>query len=90
MRAVRWMFRSRSTGRITIVQWPNVSLWIVLGVWVARALLDPTGVPRTVLDAVGTVAVLWWGGDEAIRGVNPWRRALGAAAVAVTIAGMAS
>ena len=45
---------------------------------------------RTVLDAVGTVAVVWWGGDEVIRGVNPWRRALGAGAVAVTIAGMVS
>jgi hypothetical protein len=32
---------------------------------------------RTVVTVVGTAALLVWAIDEIVRGVNPWRRALG-------------
>jgi hypothetical protein len=33
----------------------------------------------------GRAAIGWWGLDEIIRGVNPFRRALGVAVLAVAI-----
>ena len=77
-RAFDWWFRNRETGRITIGQWPNVSLTVFLVAWAARRVLDPTGVFDTVLAVVAIGALIVWALDELIRGVNPWRRALGA------------
>ena len=73
-----WLFRDRRTGAITIAQFPNVPLWIFIGVVGVRWVLDPDGILRTVVDAVGTIALGWWAGDEVLRGVNPFRRLLGA------------
>jgi len=84
------MFRNRTTGRITIAQLPNPSLWIVIVVWTGRAAFGPHGTVRTALDLVGAAATLWWAGDEILRGVNPWRRLLGAGVLGVVIAGLAS
>ena len=36
---------------------------------------------RTVLDVIATGALLWWAVDEIVRGVNPFRRILGAVVV---------
>ena len=40
--AVDWMFRDRTTGAITIAQWPNLPLWLFGGLsvaaWLAGAL----------------------------------------------------
>jgi hypothetical protein len=82
---VDWAFRDRRTGRIVIAQWPNVALavWIVAGV--LRALLDPGGGWRTTLDVIGAAALTWWAVDEIIRGVNPWRRFLGALVLTGTV-----
>jgi hypothetical protein len=66
-RAFRWFFESRRTGRITIGQWPNIALWVYL----AATLLKFT--------VLATVALVVWSGDEIVRGVNPFRRVLGAA-----------
>ncbi len=30
-------------------------------------------------DMASRVFLIWWAGDELLRGVNPWRRCLGAA-----------
>lgn len=39
-RAVDWMFRDRTTGAITVAQWPNLPLWLFAGlslaVWLAQ------------------------------------------------------
>jgi hypothetical protein len=85
VKVVDWVFRDRRTGRIVIAQWPNVALavWIVAGV--LRAVLDPSGGWRTTLDVVGTAALTWWAVDEIARGVNPWRRFLGAVVLAGTV-----
>ena len=75
---VDWALRDRRTGRIVVAQWPNAALvvWIVASA--TRALLDPAGRWRTAVDVVAALALTWWSLDEIVRGVNPWRRLLGA------------
>jgi hypothetical protein len=87
-RAVDWWFRSRETGRITVGQWPNLSLWIFIVAWTLRRLLDPTGTVDTVLAVVATAALVVWALDELIRGVNPWRRLLGATVLTWQVLGL--
>ncbi|HEV7754651.1 MAG TPA: hypothetical protein VGO94_02215 [Mycobacteriales bacterium] len=79
MDTVEWLFRSRTTGRITVVQWPNAPLLAGIGVQAARWVFDPGGVWRTALEVAGTAAFAVWAADEVVRGVNPWRRLLGGA-----------
>lgn len=89
MRAVDWCFRDRRTGRITIAQFPNVALWLVLATVVLRRIV-PSGSARTVVDVVGVAALTWWALDEVLRGVNPWRRLLGVLGCIAAIVGAAS
>jgi hypothetical protein len=87
--SARWWFENRETGEITIAQFPNWPLWGVAGCWTARLVL-PDGSPLD--DALGwAVRVLWliWGADELIRGVNPWRRALGTGVIGWQVAAVA-
>lgn len=82
----RWWFENRLTGEITVAQFPNWPLWSIAGCWVARLLVADES---TVHDALGwTIRGLWlfWGADEVIRGVNPWRRLLGTAVITWQIA----
>ena len=78
MQLVEWLFRNRTTGRITVVQLPNVPLLAGIGVTAARWIVDPAGLWRTGLEVAGTAAFGVWAADEVVRGVNPWRRLLGA------------
>jgi hypothetical protein len=71
------VFRSRSTGKITVVQVPNAALAVALVAWLLHRLLGPSGSINTPLTVLGTVALVVWAADEIIRGVNPWRRFLG-------------
>lgn len=77
-----WMFRSRKNGRITLVQLPN---WL-LGVWLLTSVAmwqgQPKGPVGASLFALAWAALAWWAGDEVLRGVNPFRRFLGAAVLA--------
>lgn len=81
-----WWFRDRSTGRIVVAQVPNPPLWVFLATVAVRAVATAD----TPLDAgaawVGTAALAWWAIDEVIRGVNPWRRALGVGGLAYVVA----
>lgn len=79
-RVVDWLFRDRTTGKIVIAQFPNISLitWLVA----AALALVTTGTVHTTLAYTATVALLVWAGDELLRGVNPFRRMLGAAVLA--------
>ena len=79
---IDWLLLNRHTGRITIFQAPNLALWVFIAATVARALFDPSGGLRSALDGLATVALVWWGVDEVVRGVNPWRRMLGGAVLA--------
>lgn len=73
-----WVFRSRETGRITIGQTPNVMLSVFVLATVVRWIVRPSGTAATVIGGVATGALVLWALDELVRGVNPWRRALGA------------
>jgi len=87
-RFVDWFFRNRETGRITIGQWPNWSLWVFIGAWTLRRIFAPTGTAGTVLDIVATAALVVWAIDELVRGVNPWRRVLGATVLVWQVVGL--
>jgi len=88
VKVVDWLFRDRRTGRTVIAQWPNVALGIWLVATVVEALADPGGRPGSALRLVGRLALAWWAGDEILRGVNPWRRMLGAIVLAGLVASL--
>ena len=73
---------------MVIAQWPNVALGIWLVATVVEALADPGGRPGSALRLVGRLALAWWAGDEILRGVNPWRRMLGAIVLAGLVASL--
>jgi hypothetical protein len=75
-----WLFRSRETGRITIVQVPNAPLLAFVVSSGLRRLLDVSGGFNTALVVVAGIVLLYWGVLELLRG--PWRRALGGGVIA--------
>jgi hypothetical protein len=79
MRFVDWAFRDRHTGRIVIAQWPNLPLWIFIAASVVEMLVGAQGPIGLTARIVAIVALVIWAVDELLRGVNPWRRGLGAA-----------
>jgi len=81
---VDWLFRSRVTGRITIAQFPNAALWVWLAATVLQRFWDPRVAGHDVLRWVSTGGLVVWAGDEVLRGVNPFRRMLGAGVLALT------
>jgi hypothetical protein len=85
-RLADWLFRNRQTGEITIVQVPNIPLGVFLVAAVASRLLADSSA-ATVLAVVSAIALVVWALDELIRGVNPWRRILGATVLVITVAG---
>jgi hypothetical protein len=87
-RAFDWLFRDRETGKVVIVQVPNLPLAIFIVAALVRRLAHPDGTVGTAVTAIAAVALLWWAGDEVVRGVNPFRRILGAVVIVVTIAGL--
>ncbi len=80
---VDWLFRNRGTGGITVAQVPNVSLCIFLVATALRLIVRPAGAVLTVLDVVAELSLAFWAVDELARGVNPFRRLLGAAVLAL-------
>jgi hypothetical protein len=87
-RVVDWMFRDRTTGRIVVMQWPNLPLGLYLVATILRVVLHPHGTVAGVLAVVGTTALAWWAVDEVLRGVNPFRRGLGAVVLLATLLGL--
>jgi hypothetical protein len=79
-RSIDWAFRSRESGRIVIVQRPNLPLVLFVVLRVA-AMVIPDGSMHDVVSWTARIALAWWGLDELLRGVNPFRRLLGAAAL---------
>jgi amino acid permease len=86
---VDWMFRSREDDRITVAQLPNLPIWIFLAATVLGWALPDPSTAFTVARAVATGALLWWAVDELARGVNPFRRMLGAGALLWVLSGLA-
>ena len=81
-RAFRWMFEDRGTGRIVIGQAPNAALLAFAGAMGAELFLHPVGPAKAALRLAQVASLSFWAVDEMARGVNPWRRLLGAAALA--------
>lgn len=88
MGLVDWVFRDRRTGRIVIVQWPNAALVVWLAATVARRLLGLDGGWDAALQVIASLALGWWTLDEIGRGVNPWRRLLGAVVLGGLVASL--
>ncbi len=80
-RAFRWAFEDRTTGKIVIGQMPNLALTVFACAVAADLLLRPSGPAGVALRVVKVASLSAWALDEVARGVNPWRRALGAAAL---------
>ena len=89
-RAVDWLFVDRTTGGYTVAQWPNVALWLFIASVLAVRIFHPSGAVGSVLRVVEDGAILWWAGDELLRGVNPFRRILGLVIGAATVLGIIS
>jgi hypothetical protein len=74
---IDWLLRSRTTGRITLVQVPNLPL----AVWIIATLAQQPGFvsgrAADILGVVAAVALAAWAVAEMARGVNPFRRSLG-------------
>jgi hypothetical protein len=78
-RFVQWFFRNRETGVITIAQAPNLVLWVVIATGVLVRIFPSADKWSVALEIVFKGGLLIWAVDELFRGVNPWRRCLGAA-----------
>jgi hypothetical protein len=87
---VDWLWRNRRTGRITVVQFPNVALWIFFATEAGRLIVRSATAPGRAVGWTGMAALGWWSLDEVVRGVNPWRRLLGLGGCAVVVAGVVS
>ena len=89
-RVFDWMFRNRRKGRVTVAQFPNVSLWTFFLTVVVRWVVPTGSDARTAIDWIGVGALVWWALDEVFRGVNPWRRRLGLGGCMFVAAGLVS
>jgi hypothetical protein len=85
-----WAFRNRNTGKVTMAQFPNLCLGIFLITLLVTRYLPITDTSHTLLDGVVGLSLAWCAADEIIRGLNPWRRILGATFLAVLIVERAS
>lgn len=72
---------------VTVFQFPNRSLWVVIAASLA-GLAAPPGPASDVATGAFAAGGAVWGYGELTAGVNPWRRFLGV--VALAIAGRAA
>jgi len=74
----RWWFENRNTGDVTVAQFPNWPLFAIGAATVVQQLAQSGSQLARGSDWAVTGLWLYWGGDELLRGVNPWRKLLGA------------
>lgn len=84
-RAIRWMLVSRRTGRLTVAQWPNISLSVFIVLTVGLHIFPARAGAGILIRVLADVALLVWAADELVRGVNPFRRILGFLVIVLTI-----
>ena len=82
MDIVRWLFEDRRTGRIVVGQSPNLLMLVFLAASASRLAAGRRGQAGGVIRAAQAGSLFLWALDEALRGVNPFRRFGGAAIVA--------
>ena len=85
---VRWCFEDRSSGRIVVAQAPNLPLWLFLAALLIEIVVHPTGKVGLAVTLAKVAGLTIWALDEIIRGVNPWRRALGVGALVYELASL--
>lgn len=83
-----WLFRNPTTGRLAIAQWPNRALWLYLAAHLVRRVIAPAGSGGTAVNALAAAGLIWWAGDEVLRGDSRFRRGLGAVTLIVFVAGV--
>lgn len=83
---LQWFFRDRETGAITIAQAPNLVLWLVIAAGVLLWVFPASGKLSAALETAFRGGLLVWAADELFRGVNPWRRCLGATVLVYEVA----
>ena len=74
-----WPFRDRRTEGVVIGQFPNLPLWVAMGLFAARWVVESPDGPAgltSALDRGFVAAIAWWARLEMAKGVNPWRRGL--------------
>ncbi len=84
---IGWLFRD-SDGEITLFQKPNVFLWAFIVCVAIRLVFHPEGSFGTVVTVVGTTAIIIWAILELLRGINPFRRILGAVVLCFEVIGL--
>lgn len=85
-----WLFRDRRTDRVVIGQFPNLPLWVAMGLFAARWVVETADGPAglsSALDWGFAAAIVWWALLEMFKGVNPWRRGLGTAVLLSVVVG---
>lgn len=82
-------FRSPKTGRVVVVQMPNLPLWVFLTATALRLLFQPKGSLGTTSSIIGTAALMVWATLEIARGESLFRRVLGAVVALATVVGWA-
>ncbi|GJD36118.1 hypothetical protein [Methylobacterium aerolatum] len=87
--ALDWFFRDRTSGRIVLAQWPNAPLWLFGLLQAVAWIAGLEGGAGRWAALASRVALAVWAGDEVLRGVNPWRRCLGAAVLLWLAVGLA-
>ena len=88
--SARWWTENRSTGEITIAQFPNWPLFAIGAAWLIGLLADEDSAMNDLAGSASTALWLFWGADELVRGVNPWRRVLGSMVIVWQIASLAT
>ena len=86
---MNWLFRNRQTGEITVAQAPNAALVVFLVTTAVNLIFDPAGTIGTAVKLASRGALAIWAADEILRGVNPFRRILGAIVLAGIVASLA-
>ena len=69
----------------TVGQFPNPPLWIALAALLMARLTDEASTVNDLARAIFYVALTVWAYEEAASGVNGFRRALGAVALALIV-----
>jgi len=77
----RWWFENRETGRITVAQFPNWPLFAIGCAWIVGRIADDASGLDDIAGVAATALWVFWGADELLRGVNPWRRLLGSGVI---------
>lgn len=73
----------------TVGQFPNPPLWIALATLLVARLTNGGGTVHDLAQAIFYVALTVWAYEEAAHGVNGFRKALGAVALALIVGAVA-